>query len=162
MWTIQEKTNTDGTIGILYKWNDSTMAIYTIPKTEGKSLSVVYRDANKNGKASMVECECILNKNFGEHIPLTCLQTSYPKDKDYIVHRIHVEIYPVITGYLYNDGRMKISCTKRWKRIPLDESGKPIREPKIFLIPKTEEEEQFENFNDAVEAAEVKVRRNTA
>ena len=161
MWTIQEKTNRDGSLGIMHIWDDRTMSIYTVPKEEGKPITVIYRDAKKNGKASMVECECIANKIFGKHIPLTCIQTSYPKDKDYIIYRIHIEIYPVITAYLYNDGRMRVSCTKRWKRIPLDENGKPIREPKIFAVPK-EEEEKFEDFSDAIEAADVKVRRNSA
>ena len=163
MWDILSQYQPDGSIIIVLRFKNIVMAIFTIPMSILKPMSIRYKDANKGGKVSMVECD--VHKTFTENIPMWAFRTTYPEGQDYIIYRIYNEIHMKFTCYLYNDGSLKVSCPTKMRRIPLDENGKPIHDnpkPEIIEIPR--QEEKFADFNEVIENAksDVKVRRNSA
>lgn len=163
MWDILSQYQPDKSIVVVLRFKNVVMAIFTIPASIAKPMSILYKDAKKGGKPSMVECD--VHKTYGENIPMWAFRTTYPEDKDYIIYRIYNEIHTKFTCYLYDDGHLKVSCPTKMRRIPLDENGKPIHDdpkPEIIEIPR--QEEKFADFNEVIENAksDFKVRRNSA
>ena len=159
MWDIINRRQEDGTtkVAIRIPERNSTMAIITIPEKIDMPLSVIYKDAKKDGKPSMVECDV---HRIYKNVPMWTFQTTYGVGDDkHIVYRIYNETHVKFTIHLFNDGTMRASCPTKIRRVPLDENGKPIRNeqpPKIIPVAPKEE---FPEFKSVIEKAEeVKVR----
>lgn len=163
MWDILSQHQPDGSIIIVLRFNNVAMAIFTIPASIAKPMSILYKDAKKGGKPSMVECD--VHKTYTENIPMWAFRTTYPEGKDYIIYRIYNEIHMKFTCYLFNDGRIKVICPTKMRRIPLDENGNPIYDaPKANVIEIPRQEEKIPNLADVVKDINenVKLRRNSA
>jgi len=164
LWDIMTARNEDGSFTVVIRFAGVVMIIFTVPIQIGKALSIRYKNAQKGGRVSMVECD--VHKTYTENIPMWTFRTMYPKDKDYIVFMLYNEVNIKFTCKLYNDGHLVVSCPTKMRKVPLDDSGNPIKEvnpkPEIIEIPR--QEEKIPNFADVVKNIneDVKLRRNSA
>ena len=160
MWDVVEKKLDDGSTTIGLYWKGITMAIFTLPKSMDLPMSILYKDATKNGKLNMVECR--VHKTFTERIPPWASRITYPVEKDYIIYRIYNEIAIKFTVILYNNGTLRVKCPTKMTRVPLDDKGHPIRKDIRIIALSEQGEEEFQPLQKSIESADIKVRRKSA
>ena len=161
-WDVLTQCYSNKSIIKVLRFNGVSKLMFTIPQETTKPLVIRYRDANNGGTVSCVECD--VHKTYTENIPMWAFRITFPEGEDYIIYRIYNEIHTTFTCNLYDDGRFRVSCPKKMRKVPLDENGKPICDTKMQVIEIPREEEKFNDFKEVIETAkeEIKVRRNSA